>query len=79
MIVWIVFQDYFKSTLPKYAYDYFLEDFELRKPNVEVIKQFTTITTIQDLRLLQVATTITPITTITTITTITKSHKPINI
>lgn len=38
MIVWIVFQDYFRCTLPKYAYDYFLEDFELRKPNVEVIK-----------------------------------------
>lgn len=37
MITWLVFQDYFRNTLPRWAYNRFLEDFMLDKPDLEVI------------------------------------------
>lgn len=38
MVVWIVFQDFFKATIPEYAYNYFLEDYMESPPDVQVIK-----------------------------------------
>lgn len=38
LIVWIVFQEYFKANLPQYAYEYFLYDYTQEPPDVQVIK-----------------------------------------
>lgn len=37
LITWTVFQSYFKESLPRWAYNCFLEDFILDKPDLEVI------------------------------------------